>query len=419
MISKKVPKWLFVAAGASVTGALAALLALLLKHGTEHYESLFLAKSHRNFTFALLLPVAGLALIHLLRQYAFRNRANKGITEVFDAMDSTKKLPSYKIPSHFVNGFLTVISGGSTGIEISTVVSAGAVGSVAHTKERALFRHKNALICAGIAAGITALFNSPLAGLLFVWEVVAQRAKTSVLLASVTATIVAYAIVLLAGETPLFHIGIQDWHWHALPYFVVLGVFAGLHSVYLTRSVLLLKRTLGKMPKNSHRILICGLAIGLMILLLPQLYGDGYHAMAETFSSANTTQASLPLTLTIAGLLLLKPVITAVTLSGGGDGGVFAPSLFAGAFLGLGCALVANTFFDAGVVPLNFMVAGMAALLSASIHAPLTALFAVCGITGNYALALPVCMACFVAKATAKLIFPYTVYSYPGKAKAA
>lgn len=110
-------------------------------------------------------------------------------------------------------------------------------------------------------------------------------------------------------------------------------------------------------------------------------------------------------------LLLFKPVITSITLSAGGDGGVFAPSLFIGAFLGLLVATILNTYFNAGVIPLNFMVIGMAAMLSASIHAPFTALFLVCALVNDYTLFLPILTGTLVAKYSAKAIYPYTVYS--------
>jgi CIC family chloride channel protein len=79
-------------------------------------------------------------------------------------------------------------------------------------------------------------------------------------------------------------------------------------------------------------------------------------------------------------------------------------------------AIVLNTYFNAGVIPLNFMVIGMAAVLSASIHAPFTALFLVCGLTGDYVLFFPIMAACLISKYTAKAMYPFTVYSFSTKA---
>jgi CIC family chloride channel protein len=104
--------------------------------------------------------------------------------------------------------------------------------------------------------------------------------------------------------------------------------------------------------------------------------------------------------------------VTSATLVSGGDGGVFAPSLFIGAFLGLFVALILNTYFNANVIAVNFIIIGMAAVLSASIHAPFTAIFLVCGLTNDYTLFLPILAVCLISKHTAKTIYPFTVYTY-------
>jgi CIC family chloride channel protein len=110
--------------------------------------------------------------------------------------------------------------------------------------------------------------------------------------------------------------------------------------------------------------------------------------------------------------LLLKPVVTSATLAAGGDGGIFAPSLFLGAFLGLFTTLILNTYLGAQVIVVNFVVLGMAAMLSASIHAPFTALFLVCGIVDDYTLFFPILLICLISKYTAKALCPYTVYTF-------
>jgi CIC family chloride channel protein len=152
------------------------------------------------------------------------------------------------------------------------------------------------------------------------------------------------------------------------------------------------------------------------LLLLPQLYGDGYTSVKELFGQVNS-----PITLfsigTLIGILLLKPIVTSATLAAGGDGGIFAPSLVIGAFLGFLVAKIINHSFNANVIPVNFVVIGMAAVLSASIQAPFTALFLVCGMINNYTLFFPLLMVCLIAKETSKMIFPFTVYNYSASSK--
>ena len=157
-------------------GFLSAFLGISLKNITEYYEEIFFHQANVNPFFYILFPVFGLSVIYFLREYLFKKKENKGIKEVFESTNSkTKNLPSYKIPSHTINGLLTVIFGGSTGIEVSTVVATATIGSVAHQKENIFRQYKTELICAGVAAGITALFSSPIAGILFAIEVISRK----------------------------------------------------------------------------------------------------------------------------------------------------------------------------------------------------------------------------------------------------
>lgn len=393
-------------------GFLSSFLAISLKKITEHYEDVFFLKAIEfNFLY-FLFPLLGLTIIYFLRKYMFKNKENKGIKEIFECTESpNKNLPVYKIPSHFINGFFTVIFGGSTGIEVSTVVSSATIGSVAQRKANFLQEYKTELICAGIAAGIAALFNSPIAGILFSIEVISRKVNRTLLFTNFIAVFVASLLVYVLDEPTLFTIKISTWYIHAIPYFVILGVLAGINSVFLTKSVLFFKTQFLKIEKNQNKILIGTILIGCAILISPTLYGDSYHGIKEILAHPNTN-FSLKFFLSIFGVLLLKPIITSITLASGGDGGVFAPSLVIGAFLGFFVATFLNTFFNANVLPINFIIIGMAALLSASIHAPFTALFLICSIINDYTLFVPILLVCLVSKYTAKYIFPHTVYSY-------
>ena len=397
----------------ALIGFLAAFLGISLKKLTEHYEAIFFDQASENKILFFIFPAVGLFVIYFLRQYLFKKKENKGIKEIFESTNSkTKNLPVYKIPSHFFNGFLTVIFGGSTGIEVSTVVASATIGSVAQQKENMFRKYKSELICAGVSAGITALFCSPLAGILFAYEVIYKKVSRVFLFTNGIAILIAFALITVSKEQPLFAIDITIWHLKAIPYFIILGILAGMHSIYLTKCVLFFKSNFFKSKTQIIRIAFGAAMISIVLLVLPQLYGDGYHAIHEILEKPDLS-LTLTLTLTFLALIFIKPIVTSATLASGGDGGVFAPSLFIGAFLGLLTALVLNTFFDANVIPVNFLVIGMAAMLSASIHAPFTALFLVCGLTGDYTLFFPILLVCLVSKYTAKMIYPYTVYTIP------
>lgn len=399
-------------------GFTSTLLAIILKRITEHYETILLTKANENWFCMFLFPLIGFGMIYFFRQYLFQKKENKGIREIFETTAQRRNsLPIYKIPSHFINGFITVIFGGSTGIEVSTVVATATIGSIAQEKENLFNRHKTELICAGVAAGITALFFSPFAGILFAWEVISKKINTVFILVCSIATAVAFLMLSLLDEKPLFAVQLQGWHWYALPYFILLGLLAGMHSVYLTKCVLFFKKRFTKIKKHSNRILIGTLILGASLALLPQLYGEGYHAIKESILVANHTLLTTSIIITFLGIILLKPIVTSVTLASGGDGGVFAPSIFIGGFIGLLFAICLNTFFKTDVIPLNFMILGMGAMLSASINAPFTAIFLTCGIINDYTLFFPILLTCLVAKYTAQYIYPFTVYTYSPNAK--
>lgn len=391
-------------------GFLASFLAITLKKITEYYETIFFYKSSNSPWLLIIFPIFSLSVIYFLRIYLFKRKSNKGIKEIFEVtQNKNKNLPLYKIPSHFINGLITVVFGGSTGVEVSTVVATATIGSIAQQKENLFRTYKAELIGAGVAAGITALFGSPIAGIFFVLEVISKKTTKVFFLTNGIAVLIATALLFLLDETPLFPMQNLTWNYHAIPYFIVLGILAGMNSVYITKCVMFFKSSFAKLNQDYYKVVIGSVILSISLYFFPQLYGDGYHAVKELLHN------EVPLTLTLLAstiaILLLKPVITSITLASGGDGGVFAPSLFAGAFLGFLLATVLNTYFNAGVIPLNFMIVGMAAVLSASIHAPFTSLFLVCGVTGNYSLFLPLLGVCLIAKYTSKFIYPYTVYS--------
>ena len=415
---KKTQRTFSVLLAAAVTGILSALVADTLKVITEHYESSFLDLIHENRYLIFIIPLIGLSTIQLLRYFLFRNKPNKGIKEVLDTINKNNNtLPAYKIPSHYFNGLLTVIFGGSTGIEVSTVVSTAAIGALSSRKVGYLRRYRTDLVCAGLAAGVTALFNAPLAGFLFAFEVFTKRRSKLHTASVITAVLTSYLITRFFFYHQVFHFNVTEWHLKAIPYFVLLGILAGFNSVYLTKSVLFFKKLFGSFHNDYIRIIGGSLIISVLIFFIPNLYGEGYEGIKHVFQ--NVSADSLTLLLPVLAVLLFKPIATSVTLGAGGDGGVFAPSLFIGAFLGLLVSVVLNHYFGLGLITVNFVLIGMAAVLSGSIHAPFTSIFLVCALADNYILFIPIVIACLISKWVAYLLFPYSVYTYKPQTKLA
>jgi len=398
---------------AALVGLLCSLLAISLKYITEFFEHQLIHTSYSTSTLLfIVLPLTGIFIIYFLRVSFFKNKKNKGITEIYKTLDDRKEhLPFYKVPSHYLNGFFTVIFGGSTGIEVSTVVATAALGNNMYKRNISAHIYKREIVCAGVAAGVAILFSSPLAGWLFAIEVIARKLSKTIVISCTTAVAIASIYIFFIDDTRILPYEITHWTWIAVPFFIILSCMGGVLSAYFTYLVTRMKPLFSRLPNDYYRVVIGSLIVGLLLFLYPQLYGDSYKGLHDVIG--DSMQLGGISLIALFFLALLKPLAAAVTLGAGGDGGVFAPSIVAGAFLGILFAQLGNTYFDANFIPLNFALIGGASMLAASINAPMTTIVLISNIVPNgYELALPLTLCCFVAVAIAKKIIPYTVYTY-------
>lgn len=403
-------KWSRIVYCAALVGIVVGLITLMFKNLVEEYEHLLFNKAQHFKLFFFIFPLIGLLIIYFLRTYVFSNKKNKGISEVLEAVREAKKLPPYKVPSHFFNGFLTVIFGGSTGIEVSTVVATAALGDMASRKDPIFKKYRKEFIGSAIACGVTLLFCSPLAGLFFSYETIGKQ-KTKVFWTTHLVSVgFATLIILLMNVTPVFNLGNHEtiFHYQAIPFFIALSVLAGCYGFYMTKIVTFVKKR-NFIDFNPYLQLVAGsLLLGSALFIFPQLYGDGYHAIQSIIHHNTIVAVSFWFLL---GALLLKPFATGFTLKLGGDGGVFAPSIFAGAIMGALIGFIVQKYFFADAQLINFVVLGVALTVAATLHAPFTALFLTFGIFNSYALLLPMAILIFVSFFISKKIFPYTVYT--------
>lgn len=390
----------------------AALLAFSLKKFTEFFEHYLFTTASNYSALIILLPTVGITAIYFLRKYLFKNKKNKGITEIYKTLDQRKDhLPLFKIPSHYINGFLTVIFGGSTGVEVSTVVATATIGNFAYTKNLSAKIYKRELICAGVTAGVAILFCSPLAGWLFALEVIARKVNKSLIVACTSSAFVSWGFIYLFDNKPLLSYYIVNWNWNAFPFFIVLSLLGAVLAVYFTLLVTRLKSLFASISNNFIRVNLGALIVGILIYFYPALYGDSYEALREVLNeSVITANVSIFFVLIIT---VLKPLAASLTLGAGGDGGVFAPSIVSGAFLGLLVAFIGNNYFGANLIPLNFALVGAAATLSAALFAPFTSLILICNLLPNgYLLFIPIFVGCIISYFFSKKLLPYNVYSY-------
>jgi len=406
--------------GSIIVAVLSGLLAYTLKHLTTHWQDyLFEHVSQINHYLYIIFPSIGITIIYFLRKYVFQNKKNKGIREIYRSLDTRQDhLPLYKIPSHYINGFLTVIFGGSTGIEVSTVVATATLGNQMSKGGWAPMKYKRELICAGVTAGVAVLFGTVLGGWFFAIEVIARGLKKTVFFSCTIAGIVSSIGIYSFEKEPLLSFPVEQWHWYGLPFMMLVAVLGAVLANYFMKLVLTSKKLFARIDSNFLRVNIGAITVGSFILFFPALYGDSYHGLQQMIKLSTVSQGAVMIPISLLILVILKPLVASLTLGAGGDGGVFAPSIVAGAFLGMVVALFCNMIFGLDLLILNFALVGAASTLAAAIHGRFTALFLICSMApGAYILLFPMAIAVLIAYAVAKKINPYNVYTYPEIAK--
>ncbi|TFF39789.1 chloride channel protein [Mucilaginibacter psychrotolerans] len=368
------------------------------------------------------LPALGILLTVAWHHLINRDKMQKGIGNILvNIKKNRSNIRLNNIYSHLVTSSLTVGFGGSSGLEAPIVCTGAALGSNLGRLFKLSPYEKTVLIAAGASAGIAAVFNSPIAGVLFSLEILIGEITipTFIPLLIASATGVVVSKILYSGQ--LFHLVTDGWVMPALPFYVLLGLLCGWVSIYIAKVGGSLEKGIFMGQNRYVRAIMGGLILGVMIMVFPPLFAEGYHYLQEilngniealkeeTFFGASLSNPLLML-LFIAGLVLMKIVAAGITIGSGGNGGTFAPTMFTGAFLGL---LVAFGVNQTGLIHLNtsnFIAVGMAGALSGVLHAPLTAIFLIAEITGGYVLFIPLMIVSAISYIIAKLSNPHNMY---------
>jgi CIC family chloride channel protein len=407
-----------------VVGFLGGLAAILLKYVVHIMEELSKdIADHLYYHLAYaFLPALGILLAVFYQHVINRDHIEKGIGRVIiNIKRNRSNIKINNVYAHLATSSLTVGFGGSSGLEAPIVVMGSALGSNTGKFFNLSPYEKTVLIAAGASAGIAAVFNSPIAGVLFSLEILIGEISipTFIPLLIASATGVVVSKLLYSGQ--LFHLVTDGWKLDALPFYVILGLFSGWISVYISRVAGKLEHGIFEKYNRYQRALFGGLILGVIIMIFPALFGEGYSHLQgilngnidilknETLFSSWLAQPLIML-LFIACIVLMKIVAAGITIGSGGNGGTFAPTMFTGAFLGLFVAFAAN---QTGLVHLNtsnFIAVGMAGALSGVMHAPLTAIFLIAEITGGYILFIPLMIVSAISYVISRIYNPYNMY---------
>jgi chloride channel protein, CIC family len=420
----KVSKHNFLIYCSAFVGLIAGLAAVLLKYLVHFMEDLSRSISlHLPYHYTyLFLPAVGILLTVAYQHLINRDQIQKGIgTLIYIIKRNKANVKFNNVYSHLITSSLTVGFGGSSGLEAPIVSTGAAIGSNTGRFFKLSPYHKTVLMAAGASAGIAAVFNSPIAGVLFSLEILLGEITIStfipLLIASATGVVVAKALY----SRQLFHLVTEGWVMGALPFYIILGLLSGWIAIYIAKVAENLEKGIFKKQNRYVRAILGGLLLGLIILIFPPLLGEGYHYLQEALNgnidvlkegSLFGTYMQHPWVMAgfIVALVFMKIVAAGITLGSGGNGGTFAPTMFTGAFLGL---FVAYTVNQTGLVHLNtsnFIAVGMAGALSGVLHAPLTAIFLIAEITGGYVLFIPLMIVSAISYIISRHSNPHNMY---------
>ncbi|MFN2425195.1 MAG: H(+)/Cl(-) exchange transporter ClcA [Candidatus Binatia bacterium] len=355
----------------------------------------------------VLLGACGAAIaVHLVRRVA-PEAAGSGIPHVKGVLHGARSMRKRVLPVKFFGGIAGIGGGLVMGREGPTIQMGAAVGHMVGGWITTTPREKRTLIAAGAGAGLAAAFNAPLAGLVFVLEELQRDFSPGVF----TATLIAAAVAdvttrLLLGQLPVFHVVA-----HSIPPLVVipaallLGVIAALAGIAFNRALV---RSLDLFARITWKPWAVGAAVGAAVasvgLFAPEVLGGGDRLVERILSGSMTLTA-------LAGLFVIRFVLTMVSYGSGAPGGIFAPLLMLGAALGLAVGQVYAAIFP-GVFeqPESFAVVGMAAYFSAVVRAPLTGVVLMVEMTGDYSLVLPLLAASLSAYGVADYLKDRPIY---------
>lgn len=402
-------------------GGLAAIALKFLVHFMEDVSHRI--SSHLYYHIAyVFLPALGIFFAVAYQHLINRDKIQKGIGNILiNIKKNRSNIRVNNIYSHILTSSLTVGFGGSAGLEAPIVATGAAIGSNVGKFFKLTPYEKTVLLAAGASAGIAAVFNSPIAGVLFSLEILIGEVTipTFIPLLIASATGVVVSKLLYSGQ--LFHLVTEGWVVSAIPFYILLGLLSGYTAIYITKVGGRLEAGIFKKQNRYVRALSGGLILGIIIMLFPALFGEGYHYLQEILNGnvdalkqetlfADWLSQPLLMLLFIAALVLMKIIAAGITLGSGGNGGSFAPTMFTGAFLGL---LVAYGVNLTGLVHLNtsnFIAVGMAGALAGVMHAPLTAIFLIAEITGGYVLFIPLMIVASISYIISRLSSPHNIY---------
>jgi CIC family chloride channel protein len=410
-----------------VVGFVSGLSAVVLKN-TVFYTHYFLTRGFDrydgNFLY-LAYPLLGMGLTVLFIRYVVKDNISHGVSKILYAISKNNShLKVHNNYSSLISSTITVGFGGSVGLEAPIVLTGASIGSNLARVMRMDYRTITLMIGCGAAGAIAGIFKAPIAGVLFALEILmldlTMGSLIPLLIAAVTGATVSS---FLMGKSVLFTFSVTDpFNLSNIPFYILLGVITGLVSLYFTRANMFIESVFGKIANPFHKLLIGGSLLSLLIFLFPPLYGEGYEVLTDILNGRGDEivnnsffysfrESHWMLIAFLVLVLFFKVLAMTFTNAGGGVGGIFAPSLFMGGVTGFFMVRFINYFGFVKLPESNFALAGMAGVMAAVMHAPLTAIFLIAEITGGYEFFIPLIITSTIAYLTINFYEPHSIYT--------
>ena len=406
-----------------LVGCTAGLAGVLLKSLVHYIHYVITYKVHfsTQVIFYLVFPFLGIVLTVLIVHLFFKGQSRKGIPLILhEIAQNSSLIPRVKMYSQILQSAVTVGLGGSAGLESPIAVTGAALGSNFARTYQLGYKERTLLLAAGAAAGIASAFNAPIAGMMFAFEILLTGVVFSDFMPLVVAAVCGSLLSkIILQEDALFHFESRvAFNYHNVPYYIALGILSGFYSRYYV----LLSRKIehffhGLKWSSLQRAVLGGVMISVLCVMLPPLFGEGYASVKSLAAGNGETilQNSffryLPLQswmiLVFTGCVcLLKALAASVTIQSGGNGGNFAPSLFAGGFLGFFFAVVCQQVGLPEIPVTNLVIVGMGGVMAGVMYAPLTAIFLIAESSSGYDLFIPLMIVSTISFLMAKWFSP-------------
>lgn len=409
-----------------ILGALAAIIIKNLVYWTTKVLSSAFPVETVNYLY-LIFPPIGIILALIFVRRVVKDNIGHGVSIVLKSIcKSDGKLRFHNVYSSMVSSAITVGFGGSVGLEAPMVLTGSAIGSNMARFFHLSPKQTTLLLACGSTAAMAAIFKAPIAAIVFTFEVLmldlTGSAILPLLISAATGTVMS---MFFLGRNVMFSIGSTQEFWISnIPFYIILGLLAGLLSAYFLRLSRWIEKQMRRIRFTYVRAIIGGLLLSGLIFVFPVFYGEGYdsinlliHGNYDALFTNSILFGSFShegmLFLFLIGVILLKVFATSFTTAAGGIGGVFAPTLFIGAYTGFFVAAAANHFLGTNLPYVNFILAGMAGIMTGVMQAPMTAMFLIAELSGGYTLLIPLMITAACSYLSVYPFEKYSVYTRP------